>query len=321
MKRSGPSFPRELLVKKRSDYTFYTSTLARCATADDTVVLAYLNQQLEDRTAALRNLPHTISPDADAEFWFQQLEKYHPGTLEYLVDETRVRDPEDIWASNVADIMNKRPKTDGQRYLIVHNQFVKEWPTLPDVIAYRRRYQIYKTALSAAKAADNKIKRFVCVAQMLNAEQVHLAPGSTEYLDRLLLPLNAPAKLPGVRELCVLPTGNNAATAAGTLVIKRVACNFDSAQWEYPIFIICERSGKSIEYARLTADACYVFPWLPREYVLMLCNFLEQLVIDPKTALGFLGRTLGRCCVCGKVLSDDKSIELGYGRQCIKYAI
>jgi len=46
---------------------------------------------------------------------------------------------------------------------------------------------------------------------------------------------------------------------------------------------------------------------------------LEELVAAPKEMLAVYGRMTGVCCFCKSELSDDKSLEAGYGPVCAKH--
>lgn len=55
------------------------------------------------------------------------------------------------------------------------------------------------------------------------------------------------------------------------------------------------------------------------DHVDRMLDLFTQLEADPVEVLAKHGKEIGRCCVCNRPLTDDKSKQLGIGPICLKY--
>jgi hypothetical protein len=68
-------------------------------------------------------------------------------------------------------------------------------------------------------------------------------------------------------------------------------------------------------YGRVMPDGKF---FAGRDFTDEIGEMLNAMSADPKGSAAAQGHLTGRCCFCRKMLSDDKSIKLGYGPVCAK---
>jgi hypothetical protein len=120
---------------------------------------------------------------------------------------------------------------------------------------------------------------------------------------------------PGGVDLSVLPTGTHyfaVTNDGGTTSFFRVDhVAEENNSWNGWLFV------KHIVGGSMSLDGERVGKQRPKEkYDGKWAHLLERIVEDPKTAMVRFGQEIGRCGVCGKVLTDETSRAFGIGPIC-----
>jgi hypothetical protein len=76
--------------------------------------------------------------------------------------------------------------------------------------------------------------------------------------------------------------------------------------------------GNNKWYGRVMPDGEWVACRNDYPELMQVALLLKRLGEEPEAVAAEYGKMNGYCCFCGKALSDDKSVAVGYGEQCAK---
>lgn len=77
--------------------------------------------------------------------------------------------------------------------------------------------------------------------------------------------------------------------------------------------------GSNVWYGRIDKDGNWTQPRRELQMMDEVAEALNEFAKDPQQAASAYGRLMGHCCFCNRTLTDDRSIEVGYGPNCAEY--
>lgn len=217
-----------------------------------------------------------------------------------------------------------------REYCNAIQQPVKTWSKrYPHQYRYKQ-YMTKKAAIaSSARAAENHIRSAAAICAFAILPTQPMPPAILTSLEQIIeIPTKdkgkkrgAPQATAGKIRCLLFPVKDTVSGATVKLYLSRIERKPESGDWFYSIEVRDKNTSTIIALIRIAdgqTKMCQL-AYLPGVTFDVIREALELLEQDPLSFFGKLGREIGICCWCHHPLTDDGSINNGFGPTCGKY--
>jgi hypothetical protein len=242
------------------------------------------------------------------------LAKYHPEVKELIQNPEFIPDPNDMINDAIFCCQSPklRPRTNEDKYKSIQSYWVREeFAKTKEYKKYKKEKDLVWDAKAKIRSLEHKLQELRSVRSIIAIPNSKTPSRLIDVLSKLLK--DADMKEKGKIDALLIPYDN--------VEGKCVAVNVSKEHYKFKpfeVWVLREGTSKSSDVVAVISDDTVYWRQDLKEKQNIL-NSLDYLSKNPIDFFTVYGKKLGSCLLCGRVLSREDSIGMGYGKTCAKY--